>query len=210
MDNGACGPRGDDASADLSQCAYGIDLVCKIAFDSYKVVATINGCDYFAITSYKCLDTRIPTSSPTAKPIPPPIAVPTLPPTLTMAPTSMPTMGLVVAKRVFLENELSAYGPFNSGHSKSAMDWLVTDTWNAPQGATNEATLWRERYVMALFYYSTSGNGWLTNTDWLSNKSVCEWIQWPSPQCNANNEIIRLALGKLDILLVRMHSSPMS
>jgi hypothetical protein len=34
---------------------------------------------------------------------------------------------------------------------------------------------WNERYAMAVFYYSTNGNGWSGDEAWLSPISVCDW-----------------------------------
>jgi hypothetical protein len=34
---------------------------------------------------------------------------------------------------------------------------------------------WNERYAMAVFYYSTNGNGWNNDDGWLSSTSVCDW-----------------------------------
>ena len=55
-DDGNCGPRGDDANADLGQCNFGSEVVKEVQNDGYNVVAQINGCKYFAYTTYKCKD----------------------------------------------------------------------------------------------------------------------------------------------------------
>jgi len=54
QDRGSCGPRGDDAKANLSQCAHGASVMEEVPNDGYKVVAEINGCGYFSYTVYEC------------------------------------------------------------------------------------------------------------------------------------------------------------
>jgi len=56
-DRNSCGPRGDDAQADLSQCGFWghHDIIKEGKFDDWKVLATINGCEYFSYTVYKCI-----------------------------------------------------------------------------------------------------------------------------------------------------------
>merc|ERR1719506_2150740 len=53
-DRGCCGPRGDDAKADLSACVSAATIVSERKFDDFKVVATVDGCDYFAYKIYSC------------------------------------------------------------------------------------------------------------------------------------------------------------
>ena len=45
---------GDDAKADLSQCVSAAKVVFEKKLDNYNVVATMDGCDYFAYTVYSC------------------------------------------------------------------------------------------------------------------------------------------------------------
>jgi len=53
-DYNSCGPRGDDAQADLGQCQYGYRVVGAEKNDNYAVKARVNGCDYFAYSVYEC------------------------------------------------------------------------------------------------------------------------------------------------------------
>ena len=53
-DKESCGPRGNDANADLSQCAHGASVKKKVPWDNWKTVAEVNGCEYFSYTVYKC------------------------------------------------------------------------------------------------------------------------------------------------------------
>ncbi len=89
IDHGGCGPRGDDAQADLSQCTNGFEVDYDERLDNWKVVATVNGCDYFEYIVYKCS----PTPSPTASPSHTPSSLPTVNPTASSShvPTSAPT-----------------------------------------------------------------------------------------------------------------------
>jgi hypothetical protein len=128
--------------------------------------------------------TRDPTPSPTRDPTPPPTPNPTPPPTrdptpaptpepTTPAPTPEPTPA-PTSRCSMLETILVEHDPLHV----DAKNWLCNlDTWVPP---ANDFALWNERYVMAVFYYSTNGNGWNTNgwnteTGWLSPTSVCGW-----------------------------------
>jgi len=58
VDHGSCGPRGDDAVADLSICPDGRAHVVKsLPWSNWEVVHTdIHNCDYFEVTAYECAD----------------------------------------------------------------------------------------------------------------------------------------------------------
>ncbi|KAL7472887.1 hypothetical protein ACHAXS_013276 [Conticribra weissflogii] len=36
--------------------------------------------------------------------------------------------------------------------------------------------LFEQRYTLAVFYYATNGDDWLTNAGWLTNSSECDWF----------------------------------
>jgi hypothetical protein len=36
---------------------------------------------------------------------------------------------------------------------------------------------------MAVFYYSTNGNGWDNDDGWLTSSSVCDWFMFNDPPC---------------------------
>jgi len=65
-DHGACGARGDDAQADLSQCIWGSKLVADEAFSNAADVPNIDGCNYFAYKIWECLPA--PTADPSETP----------------------------------------------------------------------------------------------------------------------------------------------
>eukprot|EP00526_Cylindrotheca_closterium_P004911 CAMPEP_0113606844 /NCGR_PEP_ID=MMETSP0017_2-20120614/3071_1 /TAXON_ID=2856 /ORGANISM="Cylindrotheca closterium" /LENGTH=635 /DNA_ID=CAMNT_0000515415 /DNA_START=30 /DNA_END=1937 /DNA_ORIENTATION=- /assembly_acc=CAM_ASM_000147 len=97
--------------------------------------------------------------SPTEAPSPNPIGMPIT------TPTSAP-----VSRRVFLQSLLSQHAPLQT----SAFNWLAdTDTWEPDANSFNAEAQWLERYAMAAFYYSTGGDGWTDNRNWLSSTSIC-------------------------------------
>jgi hypothetical protein len=84
-----------------------------------------------------------------------------------------------------------------------AKNWLCnTDTWVPPANDFDPDRLWNERYALAVFYYSTNGNGWLDyyldgngwdgngwgdNGGWLSSTSVCDWFFWWERPCRGSD-----------------------
>jgi hypothetical protein len=77
-----------------------------------------------------------------------------------------------LARCFMLEEILVYHDPLHA----DAKNWLCyNDTWVPPADDFDTGRLWNERYAMAVFYYSTIGNGWDRNHDWLSSKSVCDW-----------------------------------
>jgi len=80
IDRDDCGPRGNDPKAIFS-CPGDYTVVENEPLAGYKVVARIDGCDYFCYTIFACV-TSTPTKQPTA--------YPTQEPT-TVAPTGVPT-----------------------------------------------------------------------------------------------------------------------
>jgi hypothetical protein len=55
-----------------------------------------------------------------------------------------------------------------------ALQWIVKD--DAAQLPTTHDNL-LERYILAVFYYSTNGKsgGWTTDENWLSDQGICSW-----------------------------------
>ena len=58
-----------------------------------------------------------------------------------------------------------------------------------------------QRYVMAVIYYSTDGENWAVDLDFLTNTSICEWPRKDELytndgiQCNENGHVVSLRLG---------------
>jgi hypothetical protein len=69
-----------------------------------------------------------------------------------------------------------------------AKKWLCDDdTWVPPENDFDPDRLWNERYAMAVFYYSTIGNGWKNDDGWLSPTSVCTWFMSVDPPCGGSD-----------------------
>jgi len=54
LDEGQCGPRGDDAKADTSSCAHGVETLANMPLQDWAVVADVQGCKYYAYQVYGC------------------------------------------------------------------------------------------------------------------------------------------------------------
>ena len=66
-----------------------------------------------------------------------------------------------------------------------ALDWLVNEDPAAlPEDSTPLSTL-QQRYIIASLYFSTSGNSWTTQYNFLSDSSVCEWNDEQTRACSA-------------------------
>lgn len=61
-----------------------------------------------------------------------------------------------------------------SSPQSMALEWLLQDSVNA----TNVYEDWRliQRYVLAVLYYSTSGENWKESEKWLSRENECTWF----------------------------------
>ena len=88
----------------------------------------------------------------------------------------------------------------------AAFDWLVNT--DPRQVCPENAVDVRQRYILSLLYYSTSGDGWLTCNSpdaqvlapctnasrYLSEDSICNWA---GNTCNGAGNLRFLSLGKL-------------
>jgi hypothetical protein len=109
-----------------------------------------------------------PSASPTAFPTTNPTKASSASPTGTSRPSAAPS----ISRCSMLEAILVDHDPLHV----DAKNWLCdTDTWVPPANDFDPDRLWNERYAMAVFYYSTNGNGWNFNDGWLSSTSVCDW-----------------------------------
>lgn len=54
LDEGQCGPRGDDAKANTSSCAHGVETVANVPLQDWAIVAVVQGCKYYAYQVYRC------------------------------------------------------------------------------------------------------------------------------------------------------------
>jgi hypothetical protein len=63
----------------------------------------------------------------------------------------------------------------NSTQGDEAVEWLA-DTDPAMLPLSTSFEIFRNRFALFVFYYSTNGPAWVDKTNWLSNSSVCDWI----------------------------------
>jgi hypothetical protein len=69
-----------------------------------------------------------------------------------------------------------------------AFAWLNGD----PQYNEYESYRLYQRYALAVFYHSTSGESWKNKAGWMSNSSECTWFtSWDiSPVCEASHMVV--------------------
>lgn len=54
-----------------------------------------------------------------------------------------------------------------------AFQWIVADSSTSPCDSLAVS----QRFALATLYYSTNGDEWAFNENWLSNEPVCEWFE---------------------------------
>jgi Leucine-rich repeat (LRR) protein len=57
-----------------------------------------------------------------------------------------------------------------------------------------------DRWALAVFYYSTNGDDWVTNTRWMSNFDECTWYAANVPSCNSDRRFANLVLGANNVV----------
>ena len=93
------------------------------------------------------------------------------------------------------ENRKNFNSLFNNIHSLSDFDnqtlspykalcWWLEHMQHADESRQSDTT---QRYLLALFYYYTNGDHWINHTNWMSNKSECEWH---GVTCNEDSTLI--------------------
>ena len=92
-------------------------------------------------------------------------------------PSAMPTMDLLDELKPFIAPTKADLAKFNKASTPQAkaMEWLRADPIVRTPGRTTRTAL--ERYVLAVFYFSTTP--WPTNlaVPFLSNVTVCQWYR---------------------------------
>jgi hypothetical protein len=118
-------------------------------------------------------------------------AVPT---TLAEPPTPTPTSGDFASLKSLIESVSfdggAALANRTSPQSK-ALAWLERNE------NLQEYPDWRriQRYVLAVFYYSTNGDEWTDSTGWLSDQDECEWLTFSFEDvCNNDGVFLELAM----------------
>eukprot|EP00591_Stephanopyxis_turris_P008239 CAMPEP_0195508110 /NCGR_PEP_ID=MMETSP0794_2-20130614/1407_1 /TAXON_ID=515487 /ORGANISM="Stephanopyxis turris, Strain CCMP 815" /LENGTH=849 /DNA_ID=CAMNT_0040634985 /DNA_START=22 /DNA_END=2571 /DNA_ORIENTATION=+ len=65
----------------------------------------------------------------------------------------------------------------DSAQSRAAL-WMATDSKEMPDPDDYESNIahqFIERWVLAVFFHSTGGDGWIHDIGFMSDKSICEW-----------------------------------
>eukprot|EP00975_Prorocentrum_lima_P025737 5415218-Prorocentrum_lima.AAC.1 len=63
----------------------------------------------------------------------------------------------------------------DSPQGKASLWVTIDDTISPPlQPGTNDDQI-IQRYVLAAFYYATSGDGWTNGNGWLGSETECDW-----------------------------------
>ena len=139
-------------------------------------------------------------------------------PSQRLSPTNSPTAAPTFSDEHYLREILSLASseadlldPSTPQHQ--AMQWLINeDPADLPLREAKPERL-RERYILAVLYNATGGPAWTDNTNFLSEKSVCEWagvfcgnensivdldfrkyMEFPSPYCSEQCVLLVLAI----------------
>jgi hypothetical protein len=126
--------------------------------------------------------TTAPTGSPVVPPTVKPTAKPSLAPTVSMKPTSLPTFAPTayncaspVGRSLDINNAISSISSSVTPGTPQAkaLSWLlnVDTTTNACNGLDKI----RQRYSLAVFFYSTLGPTWYAKAYWLELQDECSW-----------------------------------
>jgi hypothetical protein len=120
-------------------------------------------------------------------------------------PTPSPTLSTESAAVQMLIESVSLDGGASLQNETSpqstALEWLLKD--NEGNNATAYEN-WRliQRYALAVLYYSTSGESWLNNENWLTPEHECEWYSTAfDPVCDENDgRYLRIILIENDLV----------
>mmetsp|Transcript_57967 Transcript_57967/g.67653 ORF Transcript_57967/g.67653 Transcript_57967/m.67653 type:complete len:539 (-) Transcript_57967:534-2150(-) len=141
----------------------------------------------------------IPTTQSTHFPLSHPSDVPSTYPTY--VPSVIPTIDWTLT----LSSALKIFAPISSEESLKdkttpqylAMDWIVNR--DGANMTLREVDKIIERYALAVFYYSTQGENWERQYNFLSDLDVCEWKgydpfnDWSGVQnCNERGKVISI------------------
>ena len=79
----------------------------------------------------------------------------------------------------------------------NALRWLADEDTAVHDLDSTPTVIVVERYVLAVFYYATSGGGWRGQRNFLSASSVCEWNnEEGGVDCDGDGLVVSLFLGK--------------
>ena len=88
---------------------------------------------------------------------------------------------------VYVVSNVNASSVSADSSQGKALDWLLNDGTNACDGGSKMM----QRYVLAVFYFSTMGESWDMSTGWLSSDDPC--TTWYGVGCGSFS-------GKIDVL----------
>jgi hypothetical protein len=136
---------------------------------------------------------------------------PTQSPTLTKAstppaaPPACTSMDCRLAK-ILLQNGVMDAEALQDDSSPQfrALRWLATEDTALLDLDSTSTVILVERYVLAVLYFATNGEGWEDQQNFLSASSVCEWnnghaqdyFDFYGAACNGNNLVAALILSK--------------
>jgi hypothetical protein len=142
------------------------------------------------------LGVTIPTEAPTVTPTVTPIQSPAP----TKAPTAAPTACLDCRlTEILLQKEVSDAEALQDESSPQfqALRWLANNDTAVLDLDSTPPVILVERYVLAMLYFATSGEGWEDQRNFLSGRSVCEWNDGSRGAiCNEDDLFVYLDLSK--------------
>jgi hypothetical protein len=131
----------------------------------------------------------------------------------TAEPTPSPTSESFVSLKAFIESVSLDGGAALSdplAPQYRALAWLDSNE------NLEDYPEWKiiQRYTLAVFYYSTSGENWTVSDSWLTDEDECTWVSdASSPVCDGNGAFLRLVLydknlvGQLPLELALLSNS---
>jgi hypothetical protein len=145
---------------------------------------------------------KAPTQSPTQSPAPTkaPTAAPTAGPTQSQSPTHSPAptacTRLDSLAELLLQSDVSDVEALQDVSSPQfrALRWLANEDTAVLDLDSTPAVILVERYVLAMLYFATRGEGWF---DHYSATSVCEWNMWEvGVFCNQEDLVVAILVCK--------------
>jgi Leucine-rich repeat (LRR) protein len=104
------------------------------------------------------------------------------------------TQELTALVTYFVPHSRSFLGVNSTSPQRQALEWLATNE------NLNSYPLWKrlQRYALATLYYSTNGDDWFLNNDWLSDNDECTWRSRNllHPACDGEGRMQSLFLNK--------------
>merc|ERR1712238_528744 len=155
--------------------------------------------------------TKVPTKNPSSNPTGNPSDVPTISQKPSVFPTDLPTLQPSSTPTAFCFSERGRIETIlKVAESISGADVTGTPQVEALKWITNldplpnvcdggeEQTEVSQMYVLAVFYYSTSGDDWNDNSMWVEqNENVCDWY---GIECNSNRTVLGIKLEENNLV----------